>query len=76
MRVDAGELLPKVPIAALIICRIDAAFARRELSASDLEYSGDGIHKITSNVGSHEIRLVDPTIKKFERTRQPFPDFA
>ena len=66
VRVDAGELLPKIPIAAFDYLWIDAAFARQELSASDLEYSeGMGFHKIASNVGSHEMHgwLTD---KKFE----------
>ncbi|MBS1230420.1 MAG: putative signal transduction protein containing and modified domain [Proteobacteria bacterium] len=66
VHVDASELLQKIPLTAFDYLWIDAAFARQELSASDLEYSeGMGFHKIASSVGSHEMHgwLTD---KKFD----------
>ena len=54
--IDDSRQLTKVPVSAFDYLWIDAAFARQELSASDLDYTeGMGFHKIASNVGSHEM---------------------
>ena len=72
MSIDNAPQLLKVAVSAFDYLWIDAAFARQELSASDLDYTeGMGFHKIASNVGSHEMHgwLTD---KKFGWTDSHF----
>ena len=54
--IDDSPQLTKASVSAFDYLWIDAAFARQELSASDLLYSeGMGFQKIAANVGSHEM---------------------
>lgn len=60
------DLLRQVPVAAFDCLWLDAAFARQDLPAIDLNYANDaGFRKIATKVGSHEM-FGWLTEKKFE----------
>lgn len=56
LHLDRAEVLRHVPLAAFDYLRLDAAFARQGLAASDLSYVSDaGFRKIAANIASHEM---------------------
>lgn len=56
MQLESTQRLRQIPLAAFDHLQIDAALARKQLSAADISYANDaGFRKIASNVSSHEV---------------------
>jgi EAL and modified HD-GYP domain-containing signal transduction protein len=56
LHINRTDLIRQVPVAAFNYLWLDAAFARQDLPANDLNYAVDaGFRKIATRVGSHEM---------------------
>ena len=55
MQLESAQRLRQIPLVAFDHLQIDAALARKQLSAADMSYANDaGFRKIATNVSSHE----------------------